>query len=263
MNDEALLNLAFELAARAGEIILSVRARGFTTERKADRSPVTEADRAAEAAILAGLRAATPEIAVVAEEAVAAGQAPAMGDDFWCVDPLDGTREFAGGTDDFAVCIGLVRGRKPVLGVIGAPVADALYGGIVGHGAVRRDAAGERAIAARAPRPTGLVVATSRHHGDDTRLAAFLAERAVSERVMLGSALKFCLIAEGKADLYPRFGTTMEWDTAAGQALVEAAGGAVQVLETGAVPSAVLGAVLGYAKPDWRNPHFCARGRRA
>lgn len=253
MNDEALLALAFELAARAGEIILSVRARGFTTARKADRSPVTEADRESEAAILAGLRAATPEIAVVAEEAVAAGQAPELGDNFWCVDPLDGTREFAGGTDDFAVCIGLVRGRKPVLGVVGAPVAGALYGGIVGSGAVRRDGAGERAIAARLPPAEGLTVATSRHHGDDTRLAAFLAERAVAGRVMLGSALKFCLLAEGKADLYPRFGTTMEWDTAAGQALLEAAGGEVQAIESGAV--------LGYAKPDWRNPHFCARGR--
>lgn len=260
MNDEALLELALGLAARAGETILAVRARGFATWRKADKSPVTEADRDSEALITAGLRSATPELPVVAEEAVAARRAPGAADDFWCVDPLDGTREFTGGTDEFAVCIALVRGRRPVLGVVAEPVAKVFYAGIAGVGAFRRDASGTRRISARLPPAEGVVVTASRRHGDNARLAAYLEGRRVASRLELGSALKFCRIAEGVADLYPRFGTTMEWDTAAGQAILEAAGGSVRVLEGSPMAA---GAALTYAKPGWRNPHFLACGRLA
>ena len=253
MNDLSLLALAFDLAARAGETILAVRARGFDTHHKSDTSPVTEADQQAELLIAAGLRAATPDLPVVAEEAIAAGHVPARAASFWCVDPLDGTREFAAGNDDFAVCIGLVRAGRPVLGVVGAPAMGAMYGGVVGHGAVKRTSTGELPISARKPPAEGLAVVASRHHGKDPRMAAFLACRQVASTVMIGSALKFCLLAEGVADLYPRFGTTMEWDTCAAQAVLEAAGGAVREVEGDQI--------LRYGKPGWLNPHFYATGR--
>lgn len=252
MNDLALLDLAFDLARRAGAEIMRVRARGFATTAKPDESPVTEADHAAEALIAAGLRAACPEIPVVAEEEIAGGHVPDVAQACWVVDPLDGTREFAMGRDDFVVCIGLVRGGVPVLGVVGQPATGALYGGIVGVGAWKRDASGERPIAARAAPAAGLTVVASRHNANDPQLAPFLAGRPVAETRHMGSALKFCLVAEGLADLYPRFGPTMEWDTAAAQAVVEAAGGSVRTLD---------GAALRYGKAEWRNPSFICAGR--
>ncbi len=254
MDDTPLLTLAFELAARAGEIILAVRAHGFATMHKADASPVTIADQRAERLIVAGLRAATPDVPVVAEEEIAAGYAPPPAAGFWCVDPLDGTREFTNGRDDFAVCIGLVRDGRPVLGVVGAPAKGLVYGGIVGSGAVVRSAAGERPIAARLPPAEGIAVVASRYHGKDARMEPFLAGRHVNSIFNIGSALKFCLLAEGLADLYPRFGTTMEWDTCAAQAVLEAAGGSVRVVEGDQV--------LSYGKPGWINPHFYATGRQ-
>ncbi|MDE2199632.1 MAG: 3'(2'),5'-bisphosphate nucleotidase CysQ [Rhodospirillales bacterium] len=251
MNDPALLALAADLAHQAGAIILAVRARGFDTLRKADRSPVTEADHAAEALILAGLRAAG-DIPVVAEEEIAGGHVPATASEYWLVDPLDGTREFAAGRDEFAVCIGLVRDGYPVLGAVGAPAQGAVYTGGAGLGAWRQDSAGRRAIAARRAPDSGIAVAASRHYSDDPRLAPFLSGRRVESVLHIGSALKFCRVAEGLADLYPRFGRTMEWDTAAPQALVEAAGGAVVVMEGGAR--------LAYGKPGWENPGFVCTG---
>jgi 3'(2'), 5'-bisphosphate nucleotidase len=253
MNDVMLLDLAFDLARDAGTEILRVRARGFETLRKADQSPVTEADTAAEALILAGLRSATPDISVVAEEATAAGAKPALGRQYWLVDPLDGTREFAAGTDDFAVCIGLIRDGRPVLGCVGAPVAGAVFGGIVGLGAWRHDATGRHPISARQPPRNGMDVMASRHYADDPRLAPFLAGRAIASVTHMGSALKFCRLAEGLADLYPRFGRTMEWDTAGPQALLEAAGGTLHVMATGEM--------LRYGKPGWENDGFVATGR--
>ncbi len=252
MNDRILLDLAFDLARQAGEVIMQVRARGFETMEKADESPVTEADHASEALILRGLRAAYPDIPVVAEEEMAAGHIPKDAETLWVVDPLDGTREYAKRRDDFAVCIGLVRRGAPVLGVVGQPATGALYGGIVGQGAWKREGGIERPISARRPPPQGLSVVASRHYADDPRLTPFLEGRRVADVVHMGSALKFCLVAEGKADLYPRFGPTMEWDTAAPQAVVEAAGGSVRVLEGGSV--------LRYGKPEWRNPPFVCIG---
>ncbi len=252
MNDRALLDLAFDLALRAGEVIMQIRARGFETLEKADESPVTEADHAAEALIVAGLRAACPEIPVVAEEEIAAGHVPKDADVLWVVDPLDGTREFARRRDDFAVCIGLVRRGAPALGVVGQPATGALYGGIVGQGAWKREGGTERPISTRQPPAAGISVVASRHYADDPRLTPFLAGRKVADVVHMGSALKFCLVAEGRADLYPRFGPTMEWDTAAAHALVEAAGGTIRLLDGGGV--------LRYGKPDWRNPPFVCSG---
>jgi len=253
MDDAALLELACDLAARAGTIIMQVRARGFVTERKSDRSPVTEADRAAEALIVAGLREATPDIPVIAEEEVDAGLAPAHADICWMVDPLDGTREFSAGRDEFAVCIGLVRDGRAALGAVGAPARGDVFGGIVGHGAWKLTAGRRDPIAARVPPADGLAVVASRHSGSDPRLAPYLAGRPIGSIANIGSALKFTWLAEGRADLYPRFGRTMEWDTAAGQALLEAAGGSVRVIATGER--------LTYGKPRWENPDFICTGR--
>jgi 3'(2'), 5'-bisphosphate nucleotidase len=252
MDEAALVALAAELATRAGVAILQVRSDGFDVQRKADRSVVTAADHAAEAIIVAGLRAATPEIPVIAEEEVAAGRITEPSAQFWLVDPLDGTREFAGGSDEFAVNIGLVRNGRVVLGVVGVPAAHEMFGGIVGVGAWKRTAAGETPISVRTPPDEGLTVLASRHHGDAARLDAFLAGRRVARMLNFGSSLKFCRLAEGIADLYPRFGRTMEWDTCAPQAVLEAAGGSLRTLD---------GAALGYGKPGWENPHFVCMGR--
>ncbi len=251
MDDPTLLSLAADLAHRAGSLILAIRARGFATKRKADASPVTEADHAAEALIAAGLRQAAPHIPVVAEEETAAGRVQEAAPELWLVDPLDGTREFAAGRDDFTVNIGLVRDGRPVLGVVGVPARGELFGGIVGHGAWKRDAAGERAIFARRAPSEGLAVIASRSLAADPRMAEFLAGRGVASVSHTGSAVKFCRVAEGRFDLYPRFGRTMEWDTAAPQALLEAAGGAVRTLD---------GAALAYGKPGWENPAFVCSG---
>jgi 3'(2'), 5'-bisphosphate nucleotidase len=252
MTDHDLLELAFGLAAQAGDAILAIRNRGFETKHKADASVVTEADHAAEAIILSALRAATPGIPVVAEEEMAAGHVPRSASTFWLVDPLDGTREFVALRDDFAVCIGLVRAGRPVLGVVAAPAHREAFGGIVGQGATKRDDNGVRSIRVRVPPASGLTVIASRSSVGHPRMAPYLAGRSVAETLHVGSAIKFCRIAEGVADLYPRFGRTMEWDTAAAQAVLEAAGGSVRCAETGAA--------LSYGKPGFENPHFVAEG---
>jgi 3'(2'), 5'-bisphosphate nucleotidase len=253
MDDAALLDLAASLAAEAGAAILAIRQRGFQVQHKADRSVVTEADHAAEAIIVAGLRQALPGCTIVAEEEVASGKITAATPELWLVDPLDGTREFTSGSDDFAVNIGLVRNARPVLGVVGVPAAGKIYGGIVGTEAWRQKNEIRTPIHARTPPQAGLTVVASRHHGDHAQLDAFLGGRKVAEVVNFGSSLKFCRVAEGRADLYPRFGRTMEWDTCAPQAVLEAAGGAVLTLD---------GQPLRYAKPGWDNPHFVCWGTR-
>ena len=253
MDDQALLDLAADLARRAGALILTVRQRGFETRPKADSSPVTEADHVAEALIVDGLRQATPDIPVVAEEEMAGGHLPREADAFWLVDPLDGTKEFAAGRDDFAVNIGLVRHGRAVLGVVGVPAHGELFGGIVGRGAWKRDGAGERPIAARSMPKAGAVVIASRSSADDPRLATYLTGRTVSSVSHVGAAVKFCWLAEGRADLYVRHGRTMEWDTAGPQAVLEAAGGTVRDLATGVQ--------LAYAKPGWENGGFVGTGR--
>ena len=254
LSDDALLSLAADLARMAGASILSIRARGFAVETKLDRSPVTEADRAAEAVITDGLRRATPTIPVIAEEEVSSGRIETshLGV-FWLVDPLDGTREFAAGTDDFTVNVGLVRDGRAVLGAVGVPARGELFCGIVGVGAFKRTASGERRIAARLPPASGLDVLASRHHANDERLGDYLGGRQVASVGNVGSSVKFLRLAEGLADLYPRFGRTMEWDTAAPQAVLEAAGGAVLRADDGSP--------LLYGKPGFENPAFVCTGR--
>ncbi|MBV8914504.1 MAG: 3'(2'),5'-bisphosphate nucleotidase CysQ [Acetobacteraceae bacterium] len=253
MDDTALLELAADLAQRAGEVILAVRARGFETLRKADRSPVTEADHAAEQLIVEGLRAATPSIPVIAEEEIEAGIAPEPGEEYWLVDPLDGTREFAALRDEFTVNIGLVRGHRPVLGAVGVPAHGELFGGMLGPPAVawKQTGSGRQPIAARNPPPGGMHVLASRHYAGDPRLDSFLEGKKVSRVTNMGSALKIVRLAEGEGDLYPRFGRTMEWDTAAPQAILEAAGGRLCGMD---------GTALAYGKPGWANPPFLCTG---
>jgi len=254
MDDAALLTLAADLARRAGSIILAVRARGFATHRKGDDSPVTEADHAAEALIVEALRAATPAIPVVAEEEMAAGHSCDECREYWLVDPLDGTREFAAGRDEFTVNIGLVRDGHPVLGAVGVPAYGELFGGIVGltPRAWKRTTAVEHAIRARTPPAAGLAVLASRQYAADPRLDKFLEGRAVATVTTMGSALKIVRLAEGAGDLYPRFGRTMEWDTAAPHAVLQAAGGQVRCID---------GSPLTYGKPGWENPGFVCTGR--
>jgi 3'(2'),5'-bisphosphate nucleotidase len=248
-------------AIEAGKLILDVRRRGHTVERKADFSPVTEADRAAEEAILKCLAAVAPGIPVIAEEAVAAGTLPEVGAEFFLVDPLDGTKEFVKGGDDFTVNIGLIRNGVPVLGIVLAPATGDLYVGAEGEGAWKAKVAdgrpGGRSRIAVRPAPDGpiLVVASKSHRTPETD--DFIFKFDVGNLVSAGSSLKFCLIAEGAADLYPRMGTTMQWDTAAGDAVVRAAGGVVVTLDNRPLPYGPNGAE-GVAA--FRNPWFVAAG---
>lgn len=249
--ESELLALATRLVEEAADLIRAIRAKGFETQTKTDSSPVTEADTAAEAHILRGLRAATPDIPVVAEEEVAAGLQTAVAPTYWLVDPLDGTREFAAGRDDFTVNIGLVRDGRAFLGAMALPAYHQIYWGGVGLGAFRRDSQGEQAIHVRKAPANGLSVLASRHHADDARLAEYLNGRQIASLGNIGSAVKFVRVAEGLVDLYPRLGPTMEWDTAAPQAIVEAAGGQVTQLD---------GTPLVYGKSGWKNPPFVCTG---
>jgi 3'(2'),5'-bisphosphate nucleotidase len=255
---ERLLPEIVKLAERAAAVILD-HYRGDTAVRlKDDASPVTVADEAAEAVILAGLAELTPAIPVVAEETVAAGRIPELDDGpFWLVDPLDGTKEFISKNGEFTVNIALIEGSEPVLGVVLAPALGKVWWGARRHGALARDdgahdgggARGEpRRIAVR-EKPARPVAVASRSHADP-QTEAFLDAAGVAERISAGSSLKFCLVAEGKADLYPRFGRTMEWDTAAGHAVLAAAGGRVTTRD---------GAPFGYRKRGFENPGFIAR----
>jgi 3'(2'), 5'-bisphosphate nucleotidase len=251
MTRAELLESLLPVARAAGEEILQVYATEFEVRDKDDASPVTEADERAEALILPELTALTPDVPIVSEEAAAAGVLPEAGSRFWLVDPLDGTKEFVSRNGEFTVNIALVEDGRPVLGVVLCPALGRLYAGAVGEGAFVEDEEGRREIACRRPPADGLTIVSSRSHGDADALEAFLAGRPVASSVPAGSSLKFCLVAAGEADLYPRLGRTMEWDTAAGHAVVSAAGGRV---------SAVSGGELGYGKPGFENPHFVAEG---
>lgn len=248
----ALLDAVAVLAREAGEIILPYYRAEIAVIDKTDGSPVTAADRAADAHIVPVLKALTPDIPVVAEESVEAGDIPDVsGGRFWLVDPLDGTKEFINKRNDFTVNIGLIWDGVPVLGALHTPVDGMVWGGALGHGAWEETADGVRTpISVRKPGPDGLTIVASRSHRNP-ELEAYIDTMTVKESVSRGSALKFCLVARGDADLYPRTGPTMEWDTAAGHAVLLAAGGSMTKFD---------GSPFDYAKPDFRNGHFIARG---
>ena len=249
-----LLERVIAIVRAAGGVVMQVYGTDFAVQGKADDSPVTVADQQAEALIVPALRQLLPDVPVVAEEAVAAGDVPAIGDRFWLVDPLDGTKEFINRNGEFTVNVALVEQGRPVLGVVLAPALDRLFAGAEGVGAFMEDGGRRRALACREPPAEGLTVVASRSHGDPQALAAFLNGRKLARLCNAGSSLKLCLVAAGEADLYPRLGRTMEWDIAAGHAVLAAAGGAVLTLD---------GAPLGYGKPGFDNPHFVAAGRCA
>lgn len=292
MSDSQLLEAMIGAAVEAGRAAHVIYRRGFRVLEKADASPVTDADHAAEAIILERLAACSGATPIVAEEAVAAGRIPAPSEELFLVDPLDGTREFIAGRGEFTVNIALVRHGTPVLGVVYAPVLGQLFAGdaVSGHafvsdlradpqlreragsslevdaaagdGADSRDGAAAAASAGfkaaggrepirirRAPE-SGITAVASRSHSTP-ETDAYLGRYAVGERVSVGSSLKFCLVAEGRADLYPRLGPTMEWDTAAGHAVLLGAGGTVIAAD---------GRPLRYGKPRYRNPWFIASG---
>ena len=249
---DALLAAVKPVAEEAGRATMGFYGLSESME-KADGSPVTAADQAAEDIILPALRHLTPDIPVVSEEEASKGLSPDVtGTRFWLVDPLDGTKEFLSGNGEFTVNIALIEHGQPILGVVVVPARGETYAGAAPGTATLADSHGERAISVRAAPAHGLTVVGSRSHGDAAAMEAFLDGRRVAEFRAAGSSLKLCLIARGEADLYPRLGTTMEWDIAAGHAVLRAAGGRVQTIDGGAFT---------YGKADYRNPHFAAYGK--
>lgn len=254
----ALCNVVRRIAVEAGDITLDYfdEGGGIKAEIKKDGSPVTEADRRAEDYIAKSLRENLSGIPVVAEEAVSQGDLFDLSGQeyFWLVDPLDGTREFVAGSPDFTVNIALVQNNVPILGVIYAPARGELFSACGEGTAVRwlEETGNEKPIRVRNPQKSGLTVITSKNRGG-TEIDRYLETHKVEKIIRRGSSLKICAVASGKADLYPGFGETCEWDTAAGQAILCAAGGEIITLE---------GVPLTYGdKNHFLNPHFLARGR--
>jgi 3'(2'), 5'-bisphosphate nucleotidase len=258
-----LCTLLAGIAHDAGQVILRHYAAGVTVRAKADSSPVTLADEDAERLIENRLRGAAPGVPIIAEEAMAAGRRPEHGRRFFLVDPLDGTKEFLQRNGEFTVNIALVEDGAPICGVVHAPALGRAFAGDRSGGVDRAyeiaapegaplDLAGTRRIRARRPDANGLVAVVSRSHRD-SKTEEYLAHYNIREMRAAGSSLKFCLLATGDADLYPRHGRTMEWDTAAGHAVLAAAGGSVTELD---------GSPFRYGKADsdFANPSFVARG---
>lgn len=259
MNFTAILEEVRTIARAAGDAIMSVYARDFSVELKADRSPVTEADRAADAIISSRLAQLHPVLPILSEES-----APTPWEErrqwhrYWLVDPLDGTKEFVRKNDEFTVNIALVEDHRAVLGVVLAPALKLEFSGALGEGAWRREADGplmparaSAAAHASAAQSVPLNVMGSRSH-PGPGLSAFLARLGPYELTPMGSSLKVCMVADGRADIYPRLGPTSEWDTAAAQAILESAGGGMIDLA---------GQPLRYNTKDrLLNPHFLAVG---
>lgn len=253
----ALAQELVPIVRRAAATCLAYFEEGFNVRTKADASLVTDADIEVERALIDALYALDPTVPVVSEEAVSQGLVPWRGGAYgppryWLVDPIDGTRSFIAREPSFCTNVALIEGGRAVLGLIHAPVSGMSWTGagpgtatlILPDGKTRR-------IKARAADPQGMVVISSRDHGDREALQQYLAQYRVAQHLETGSAIKFCKLAEGEADLYPRFGATSEWDTAAGQAILEAAGGRVTTVE---------GKAIGYGKADFANPFFVAKG---
>jgi 3'(2'), 5'-bisphosphate nucleotidase len=227
----AIAHALMPIVARAGAAIMGVYDLGFTVQHKADDSPLTMADLESQRVIIEGLGEITPDIPILSEESA---QAPwderRTWHELWVVDPLDGTREFVKRNGEFTVNIALVREHEPVLGVVAAPALGLLYWGASGVGAFSHHRGAARVAINVSPPQSPLRVVGSRSHAS-AETAGYVARLGPHAMTGIGSSLKFCLVAEGKADLYPRFGPTSEWDTAAGQALLEAAGGHVTGLD--------------------------------
>jgi 3'(2'), 5'-bisphosphate nucleotidase len=244
-----------DLCKQAGEAILDVYDTNFEVEQKSDESPLTKADLASNHILTNGLTALTPSIPIISEEAgLPEFSVRRKWETYWLIDPLDGTREFVNRNGEFTVNVALVRDGKPILGVVYVPVTGSTYVGCENHGAERRTADGDtEAIHVAASSAARVRVVGSRSHRGDS-LNAYLERLGDVELLPVGSSLKFCYVAEGSADVYPRLGPTSEWDTAAAQAVVEQAGGAVLELD---------GRPLSYnRKENILNPYFLVIGPR-
>ena len=250
------------LALEAGQEVMRIYNTGTKARLKADHSPVCQADENAEALLVAALHRLLPDYPVIAEEAVSQGRMPETGRAFILVDPLDGTREFLARNGEFTINLALIVDGVPRAGVVYAPALDRLwfagtkaFSCTCAPGAAVPPMAERQLLHARIPGPDGLVALTSRSHGDDAT-EALLARLPIAGRTCAGSSLKFCLIAEGSADIYPRSGPTMEWDIAAGDAVLRAAGGMVVGADDAPMQ-------YGKRQADWRNGPFVAWGVRA
>ncbi|NOZ41974.1 MAG: 3'(2'),5'-bisphosphate nucleotidase CysQ [Alphaproteobacteria bacterium] len=257
LNYQIFSQTLYETALEAGRKIMEIFAGDFEVMYKDDASPVTVADQAAEGIILRDLAIIAPDIPVVAEEQASGGTIPDVGDVFWLVDPLDGTKEFIRKGTDFTVNIALIEDGEPSFGIVYAPALQRMFVAKNPETAVQmtirdgRFIGAEQVISVREVPDCGITAVASKSHRDaDTN--AFLEKLGITDVVSTGSSLKFCLVAAGEADIYPRFGPTMEWDTGAGHAVLRAAGGTV------ANPD---GTPFRYKKPGFRNGFFIANGR--
>jgi len=247
----SILQDVLQIADEASERVLAIYHSDFRVDYKKDHSPVTAADMASHDIIVRGLRALSHDIPVMSEEGVGVPwEERRHWHRFWLVDPVDGTKDFTQRTGEFTVNIALIENGEPILGVVTAPALSEAFWGIKGEGAHKRDRAGRVSrICVAEPKDIKRVVASKNHLNSETR--AFIERLGPHELVQAGSSLKFCRIAEGHADIYPRLAPTCEWDTAAAQAVLVAAGGKVETLD---------GQPLRYGKEDLLNPHFIAAG---
>lgn len=252
INARDLLDGAISAARAAAREIMAVYESTAQSRSKVDGSPVTEADERASAMIASKLAVLMPGCPIVCEESCDRPAVAATTERFWLVDPLDGTKEFLERNGEFTINIALIEGGEPAMGVVLAPALGRLFAGVVGGDAFVEEKSSRTRLACRIAPPDGITVVGSRSHADAQAMNAFLGEKRVAQMLSAGSSLKFCMIAAGEADLYPRLGTTMEWDTAAGHAVVAAAGGRVTRVD---------GGELSYGKPGLLNPHFVAMGR--
>jgi len=252
MTDNRLLDDVVTLAEAAGREIIAIYDTDFDVTRKDDDTPLTRADMASHDTLAAGLRELTPDIPLLSEEAETIDWPTRRAwQRYWLIDPLDGTREFVNRNGQFTVNVALVEGHNVVLGVVCAPVLETTWYAAVGAGARKKSPDGEQAIRTRHPPGDPPVVVASRSHAGEL-LAGYLEQIPGHQRLAVGSSLKFCQVAEGSADLYPRLGPTSEWDTAAAQCVVEQAGGAVRVAD---------GSALRYnTKESILNPYFVVVG---
>lgn len=243
-----MIPLLLHTAREAGALIMGYYGTGHAVDRKGDNSPVTEADRAADRLIVQQLEALAPDIAIVSEE----GQKPDVGghEHFWLVDPLDGTKSFIRGTGYFTVNIGLIEQGQPILGIVYDPVHKLMYWGSEAGAFIAQDKQAEKPMHARTPNSAPSAYISHSHINQATQ--DYLTAHGIGERIPCASSIKFCFLAEGKADFYPRFGPTMEWDTAAGHAVLAAAGGKIVTPE---------GAPLRYGKEGFLNGNFIASGK--
>ena len=251
MHSSSILPEVLKIADAASEKVMSIYMTDFKVNYKADESPITAADIASHNVIVEGLSNLSQDIPILSEEGAEIPWSERKHwQRFWLIDPIDGTKDFTQRTDEFTVNIALIENGEPILGVVTAPALKEAYWGLRGQGAYKRDNTGHvQRITVAEPGEAKRVVASKNHLNEDTK--AFIDKLGAHELVQAGSSLKFCKIAEGHADIYPRLAPTCEWDTGAAHAVLLAAGGKVETLE---------GKPLQYGKEDVLNPHFVASG---